>query len=132
MWTGQRSHSISLCLDTCATGVAQQALRNEQFRATAEFTIDNVEALPAYSQHSFEVPSDHMSLTDAESSSELEAGEEDRKAAEEESREAALRSFNHREQALRRANEIGLDRALAEVQTERERFLARVRRDRRE
>lgn len=108
--------------------VAEQALQNEQSRATAELTAENVDALPAFSEHSFEVPSNHMSLTDPESSEEMEAGEED-KAAEMERREVTLRSFNHREQALRRAIEIGLDKALAEVNTELEEYLASVRRE---
>lgn len=104
--------------------VAEQALQNEQSRATAELTLENVEALAAFSEHSFEVPSDYMSLTDPESSAELEAGEEERKSAEKEGREVTLRSFNLREQALRRAREIGLDNALAEVKSEREEYLA--------
>lgn len=83
--------------------VAEQALQHEQSRATAELTLDNVEALAAFSEHSFEVPSDYMSLTDPESSAELEVGEEERKSAEKEGREVTLRSFNLREQALRRA-----------------------------
>lgn len=108
--------------------VAQQEVQNEHSKATAEFTTENVEALPAFSEHSFEVPSDHMSFTDPESSSELEAGEEDRKAAEKEEREVTLRSFNLREQALRRAYEIGLDEAIGEVKAEREEYLAGIRR----
>ena len=106
---------------------AQQALQNEQSRARGEFTTENIEALPAFSDHSFEVPSDYITVSDPESSSELEDGEEDGKAAEKKRKEVILRSFNLREQALRRAKEIGLDKALAEVRGEREEYLARVR-----
>lgn len=56
-----------------------------------------------------------MSFTDPASSSELEKGEEDRKAPEEESRRATLRSLHIREQALRLAHEIGLGRTISEV-----------------
>lgn len=103
--------------------VAEQVLQNEQSRATAELTAENVDGLPAFSEHSFEVPSNDMSLTDPESSEEMEGGEED-KAAEKERREVILRSFNHREQAVRRAMEIGLEKGLAEINTEREEYLA--------
>lgn len=105
---------------------AQQALQNEQPRTTAEVTIENLEGLPAFSEHSFEVPSDHMSFTDPASSSELEEGEEDRKAVED-SRVAFLNSLNIREQALRRAQRIGLEEAIVEVKTEREEYLASLR-----
>ncbi len=105
---------------------AQQALQNEQPRTTAEFTTENLEGLPAFSEHSFEVPSDHMSLTDPASSSELEEGQEDRKAAED-SKMAFLNSLNIREQALRRGQRIGFEEAIMEVKTEREEYLAILR-----
>lgn len=102
---------------------AQQGLQSEQPRTTAEVTIENLEGLPAFSEHSFEVPSDHMSLTDPASSSELEEGQEDRKAAED-GKVAFLNSLNIREQALRRGQMIGLEEAIMEVKTEREEYLA--------
>ena len=64
-----------------------------------------------------------MTLTDPESSLELQEGEDGRKA-EKESRMAFLNSLNIREQALRRAQRIGLDEAIAEVEMERKDYLA--------
>lgn len=99
------------------------ALQNNASRATAEVTAENIEALSAFSQNSFEVPSNYMTLTDPESSLELQEGEDGRKA-EKESRMAFLNSLNIREQALRRAQRIGLDEAIAEVEMERKDYLA--------
>ena len=65
----------------------------------------------------------HMSLIDPVSSSELEGGEEDRKAAEGDSTQATLHSMHIREHALRHAHEIGLHRAISQVKTEREKYL---------
>lgn len=70
----------------------EPALQNDPFRATAEVTAENVEALSAFSQNSFEVPSNYMTLTDPESSLELHEGEDGRKA-EKESRVVCLNSF---------------------------------------
>ena len=63
--------------------------RSDQSGTTAEFIAENIPAPQAFSKHSFEV-SDDMSFTDHASSSELEEGEEFRKAAKEESRQATL------------------------------------------
>lgn len=104
----------------------QQALQDKQPRKSAEFTTNNLERLPALSDHSFEVPSDHMSFTDPASSSELGEGDEHRKAAED-SRVAFLKSLNIREQALHRAQRIGLKEAIVEVKAEREEYLASLR-----
>ena len=101
----------------------EPALPNDESRATAEVTAENVEALPAFSQNSFEVPSNYMTFTDPESSLEPEEGEEGNKA-EKESRMAFLHSLNIREQALRRAQMLGLDEAIAEVEMERKKYLA--------
>lgn len=79
-------------------------------------TRRNVRAVPVASQHSFEVPDDdYLTFPDPESAIEDI----------DEAREATLRSLNLREQALRRAKEIGLERASMEVDKEREEFLAR-------
>ena len=93
---------------------AQEALQNEQPRTTAEFTIENLEGLSAFSEHSFEVPSDQMSFTHPGSSNDLEEGDEQRKEAED-NRVAFLNSLNIREQALRPAQRIGLEEAIVEV-----------------
>lgn len=93
----------------------QSALPEGESRA--EFTTRNVNAVPAFSQHSFEIPDDYYSFTDPASTAEC--------GGDEESREATLRSLHLREQALRRAGEIGLDRAMMEVNNEREEYLAR-------
>lgn len=50
---------------------AQQALQNEERRTAAELTMEKVEGLLAFSEHSFEVPTDQMSFTEAESSKNL-------------------------------------------------------------
>ena len=110
---------------------AQQAVQDEQPRTSAEFTTKNLERLPAFSDHSFEVRSDHMSFTDPASSSELEEGDEDRKAAED-SRVAFLKSLNIREQALHRAQRIGLEEAIVEVKAERGEYLASLGKSERE
>lgn len=107
-------------------GRAQGELQNDQSRTTVEFTAGNIQALQAFSENSFEASSDHMLFTDPASSSELQEKEEDRKAGEEESRQTTLRNLHIREQALRRAHEIGLDTAISEVKTEREEYLGSV------
>lgn len=89
----------------------------QQGESRAELTARNVKAVPAFSQHSFEIPDDYQSFTDPASTAEG--------GGEEGSREATLRSLHLREQALRRAGEIGLDRAMMEVNNEREEYLAR-------
>ena len=66
-----------------------------------------------------------MSFIYVASSSELEEAEGNRKAADEESRQTTLRSLHIRELALRRANEIGLDRTISEVNTGREEYLGK-------
>lgn len=93
----------------------QSAIQQGQSRG--EFTARNIMAVPAFSQHSFEIPDDYQSFTDPASAA--EGGGEGG------SREATLRSLHLREQALRRAGEIGLDRAMMEVNNEREEYLAR-------
>lgn len=102
---------------------APPALQQGELRAM-ELSGRNILAVPAFSQHSFEIPDDHQSFTDPASTAEG--------GAEEESREATLRSLHLREQALRRASEIGLDRAMMEVNNEREEYLARFGESRRE
>lgn len=105
---------------------AQQALQNELPRTTAEFTMENLERLPAFSEHSFEVPSDLMSVTDPPSSNDLEEGGKQRKAAKD-GKVAFLKSLNIREQALHRAQRIGIEEAIVEVKAEREEYLAGLR-----
>ena len=73
----------------------------------------------------FEVLDDHISITDPASSSELEEGEDDRKAEEEEGRQATVHSLHIREQALRLAHAIALDRAISKVKTERKEYLGK-------
>lgn len=96
----------------------QPALQDGQGRATAEFTAENIDAVSAFSRHSFEVPSDQMSLTDPEMSSDMEEREKDR--------EANLRNLHVREQTVRRVAQIGVEQALAEIESEREEYLASV------
>lgn len=103
---------------------AQPALQQGESR-TVEFTAQNVQAVPAFSQNSFEIPDDHQSFTDPSSTADVGEEEEGEEVAEEESRRATLCSIHLREQALRRAGEIGLAKAILEVNTEREEYLAR-------
>lgn len=104
---------------------AQQALQNEERRTAGELTIENVKGLPAFLEHSFEVPTDHMSFTEAESSNNL-AGDEQRKAGKG-SRVEFLKGLNMCKQALRRAQRIGLEEAIAEIRAEQEEYFASVR-----